>query len=101
MVMERLPRSSVNFLSAVVSSVGVALLVNLLTRGLIENITVERITTAASFVIATAVLLLWYRSQPSVHAVFRAVRLILIAQFFVFGVVGIVLSISNLVDLFS
>ena len=100
MAMERLPRSSVNFLSAVVSSVGIALLVNLLTRGFIENIAVERITAAASFVLAAVVLLLWYRTQPSVHAVFRAARLVLIAQFFVFGVVGVVYALSNLVALF-
>jgi predicted neutral ceramidase superfamily lipid hydrolase len=99
MVMERLPRSSVNFISAVVSSIGVALLVNLLARELVENPELERLIAAVSLVVSTGLLFFWYRRLSSIAAVMEAVRFVLKVQIYVFAVVGILASLTNLFDL--
>jgi hypothetical protein len=99
MVMERLPRSSVNFISALVSSLGVALLVNLLARELVENPELERLIAAVSLVVSTGLLFFWYRRLPTIAAVMEAVRFVLKVQIYVFAVVGVLASLTNLFDL--
>jgi hypothetical protein len=99
MVLGKLPRSTVNLLSAVLSSVGIALLVNVMARELVDDPELERVIAATSLVASTGLLFFWHRRLPSISAVMEAVRFVLKTQFLVFAVVGILTSLTNLFDL--
>ena len=94
-----LPRSTVDLLSAVMISVGVALLANVLARELVDNPELERLLAAVCWVASTGLLFFWHRSLPSISAVMEAARFVLKTQLVVFAVVGILASLTNLFDL--
>ena len=97
----RARRATLDIVLALIGAIGVALLVTLLVGAFVENAIVQKASASASYLASAIALWLWLRSNHCVSHVLGDFRGLMIAEFVVFGVVGIVVSLSNLVHLFS
>ena len=101
MLTMNVPRLILDLLLAFIGAVGAGLLFTLLITRFVDSLSVERIRTGAAFLAALVVLFLWFQTQPAMGASLRRLRWVLVVEFILFAVSGILLAIVSFVQLWD
>jgi hypothetical protein len=98
--MERRVNRFLALLLALIGTAGFALLITLVSDRFVSTQTSERITVGVLSAGCAIVLFTWFSTRTSLSGSLKAFRLLMVVEFFVFAIEGILVSFGRLQDLY-